>query len=57
MDFQEAARSVVLAEEIRLRVVEEERFGGDPVAEIGLGKATRGFDRVSAALVCQKTRG
>jgi len=54
---QEAARNVVLAEEIRQRVVEEERFGGVPVAEIGLEKAMRGFDRVPAALVWQKTRG
>ena len=57
MGCQEAARNVVLAEEIRQRVVEKERFGGVPVAEIGLEKAMRGFDRVPAALVWQKTRG
>jgi hypothetical protein len=47
----------VLVEEILQRVVEKERFGGVPVAEIGLEKAMRGFDRVPAALVWQKTRG
>jgi len=54
---QEAARNVVLAEEIRQRVVEEERFGGALLSEIGLEKAMRGFDRVPAALVRQKRRG
>ena len=48
---QEAARNVALAEEICQRMVEEERFGGVPVSEIGLEKAMRGFDRVLAALL------
>jgi hypothetical protein len=54
---QEAARNVALAEEIRQRMVEEERFGGVPVSEIELEKAMRGFDHVLAALLWQKMRG
>jgi hypothetical protein len=38
-------------------MVEEERFGGVPVSEIGLEKAMRGFDHVLAALLWQKMRG
>jgi hypothetical protein len=53
----EAARNVVLVEEILQRVVEKERFGDVPVAEIGLEKAMRGFDHVLAALLWQKMRG